>query len=172
MSTHDNPRFQEDPPRRIYALRGGLSFASMMAIWSCMAFHLSGAPFYAGSDAVGLLGLCGLAGAMAASGIGKFLPRFGVERFCCAGSALQFAAWAFALCLPDTYIGLIIAIILADIGAQCHQLSNQSACPLFRPGDAPRFRGDDNLVAADRKREVGDVLHLVQQLPQRHLLGP
>ncbi len=26
-------------------------------------------------------GLCGLAGAMAASGIGRFIPRFGIERF-------------------------------------------------------------------------------------------
>ena len=104
------------PAIRIYALRGGLSFGSMMAIWSCMAFHLSGAPFHAGSDAVGLLGLCGLAGAMAASGIGKFIPRFGIERFCYAGVILQF-----------------IAIMLVDVGAQCQQLSNQSGCLAMVP---------------------------------------
>ncbi len=120
--------YRDYPAIRIYALRGGLSFGSMMAIWSCMAFHLSGSPFNAGSDAVGLLGLCGLAGAVAASGIGKFIPRFGIERFCYAGTVLQFIAWGFALCLSDTYIGLIIAIILVDVGAQCHQLSNQSGC--------------------------------------------
>ncbi len=126
------------PAIRVYALRGGLSFGSMMAIWSCMAFHLSGSPFYAGSDAVGLLGLCGLAGAMAASGIGKFIPRFGIERFCYAGTVLQFVAWAFALCLPDTYIGLVVAIILVDVGAQCHQLSNQSGCLNMVPVAANR----------------------------------
>ncbi len=120
--------YRNYPDIRIYALRGGLSFGSMMAIWSCMAFHLAGPPFHAGSDAVGLLGLCGLGGAMAASGIGKFIPRFGIERFCYAGTILQFIAWGFALCLADTYIGLIIAIILVDVGAQCHQLSNQSSC--------------------------------------------
>lgn len=121
------------PIIRIYALRGGLSFGCMMAIWSCMAFHLSGAPFHAGSDAVGLLGLCGLAGATAASGIGKYIPRFGIERFCYAGTILQLIAWAFALCLSDTYIGLVIAIILVDVGAQCHQLSNQSGCLALVP---------------------------------------
>ncbi len=121
------------PPIRIYALRGGLSFGSMMAIWSCMAFHLSGAPFHAGSDAVGLLGLCGLAGAMAASGIGKYIPRFGIERFCHAGTVLQFIAWALALCLSDSYFGLIMAIMLVDVGAQCHQLSNQSGCLAMVP---------------------------------------
>ncbi len=121
------------PSIRVYSLRGGLSFGSMMAVWSCMAFHLSGSPFYAGSDAVGLLGLCGLAGATAASGIGKFIPHFGIERFCYAGTILQLIAWAFALCLSDTYIGLIIAIILVDVGAQCHQLSNQSGCLAMVP---------------------------------------
>ena len=121
------------PAIRIYALRGGLSFGSMMAIWSCMAFHLSGAPFHAGSDAVGLLGLCGLAGATAASGIGKFIPRFGIERFCYAGVILQFIAWGFAIFLSDTYVGLIIAIMLVDVGAQCQQLSNQSGCLAMVP---------------------------------------
>jgi predicted MFS family arabinose efflux permease len=121
------------PPIRIYALRGGLSFGSMMAIWSCMAFHLSGSPFHAGSDAVGLLGLCGLAGATAASGIGKFIPRFGIERFCYAGTILQLIAWGFAIFLSDTYVGLINAIILVDVGAQCQQLSNQSGCLAMVP---------------------------------------
>ncbi len=125
--------YRDYPTIRIYALRGGLSFGSMMAIWSCMAFHLSGSPFNAGSDAVGLLGLCGFAGAIAASGIGKFIPRFGIERFCYVGTILQLIAWAFAFCLSDTYIGLVIAIILVDVGAQCHQLSNQTSCLALVP---------------------------------------
>lgn len=116
------------PTIRIYALRGGLSFGSMMAIWSCMAFHLAGAPFYAGSDAVGMLGLCGLAGATAASGIGKYIPRFGIERFCLVGNILQFAAWLVAYLFSNSYVGLVAAIILVDVGAQCYQLSNQSGC--------------------------------------------
>ena len=120
--------YRHNPTIRIYALRGGLSFGSMMAIWSCMAFHLAGAPFHAGSDAVGMLGLCGLAGAMAASGIGKYIPRFGIEKFCRAGGVLQFAAWLTAYLFSDTYAGLITAIILVDVGAQCYQLSNQSGC--------------------------------------------
>ena len=35
-------------------------------------------------------------------------------------------AWAAAWMFGDTYVGLIVAIILADIGAQCLQVSNQS----------------------------------------------
>ena len=118
----------EHPKIRVYSLRGGLSFGSMMSVWSCMAFHLAGAPFRAGSDAVGMLGLCGLAGAMAASGIGKYIPRFGIERFCRVGSVLQFSAWIIACLFSDSYVGLVVAIVLVDVGAQCYQLSNQSGC--------------------------------------------
>ncbi len=125
--------YRSFPAVRIYALRGGLSFGSMMAIWSCMAFHLAGAPFHAGSDAVGMLGLCGLAGAMAASGIGKYIPRFGIETFCLAGNILQFAAWIIAYVFSDGYAGLVVAIILVDVGAQCYQLSNQSGCLALVP---------------------------------------
>ncbi len=120
--------YRSTPAIRVYSLRGGLSFGSMMAVWSCMAFHLSGEPFHAGSDAVGLLGLCGLAGAAAASGIGKYIPRFGIERFCLAGTVLQVAAWVTAYVFSGYYAGLVVAIILVDVGAQCYQLSNQSGC--------------------------------------------
>ena len=121
------------PTIRVYALRGGLSFGSMMAVWSCMAFHLAGEPFHAGSEAVGMLGLCGLAGATAASGIGKYIPRFGIERFCLVGNILQFAAWIVAYLFSDSYAGLVMAIILVDVGAQCYQLSNQSGCLALIP---------------------------------------
>lgn len=125
--------YRRYPAIRIYSLRGGLSFGSMMAIWSCMAFHLAGAPFHAGCDAVGMLGLCGLAGALAASGIGKYIPRFGIERFCLVGNILQFAAWAIAYLFSGSYVGLILAIMLVDVGAQCYQLSNQSGCLALVP---------------------------------------
>lgn len=125
--------YHKFPDIRIYALRGGLSFGCMMAIWSCMAFHLAGAPFYAGSDAVGMLGLCGLAGAMAASGIGKYIPRVGIERFCLIGNILQIAAWCIAYLFSNNYVGLILGIVLVDVGAQCFQLSNQSGCLALVP---------------------------------------
>lgn len=120
--------FFSHPNIRLYSLRASCSFASMMSVWSCMAFHLSGSPFYAGSDKVGLLGLCGIAGAMAASGVGKYIPRFGILRFSTFGSVFQLLAWGIALLFGGFYAGLALAIILVDIGAQCQQLSNQSGC--------------------------------------------
>lgn len=120
--------FFSHPNIRLYSLRASCSFASMMSVWSCMAFHLSGSPFNAGSDKVGLLGLCGIAGAMAASGVGKYIPRFGILRFSTFGSIFQLIAWSIAFLFGGFYAGLALAIILVDIGAQCQQLSNQSGC--------------------------------------------
>ena len=120
--------FLYHPRIRLYSSRAAFGFGSMMAIWSCLAFHLAQAPFHAGSDMVGMLGACGIAGAVAASGIGKLIPRFGIRKFSLYGAGLQIVAWGIALMFRETYAGLIAAIILVDIGLQCQQLSNQSGC--------------------------------------------
>lgn len=44
------------------------------------------------------------------------------------GACLQLVAWTTAYLMGNTFIGLIIAIILVDVGLQCLQLSNQSGC--------------------------------------------
>ena len=126
------------PKIRVYALRGGCAFGSMLAIWSCMAFHLAGAPFHAGSDKVGLLGLCGIVGAVVASGVGKYIPKYGIRRFSLIGALLQLVAWAVCLFWGNAYAGLVTAVIVLDIGLQCQQISNQSGCIQELPEAANR----------------------------------
>jgi predicted MFS family arabinose efflux permease len=120
--------FATHPRIRLNSIRAAFGFGSMLAIWSCLAFHLAEAPFHAGSDMVGMLGACGIAGAVAASGMGKYIPRYGIRCFSLIGATTQIAAWAIAFFFGDSYLGLIFAIILVDIGLQCQQLSNQSGC--------------------------------------------
>lgn len=113
---------------RLYAIRAAFSFGSMMTIWSCLAFRLAQAPFFSGSEMVGTLGMCGIAGALAASGLGKLVNQWGIRKLSLYGACLQLVAWTTAYLFGDTYMGLIVAIILVDIGLQCLQLSNQSGC--------------------------------------------
>jgi len=113
---------------RLYAVRAAFSFGSMMAIWSCLAFRLAEAPFFSGSEMVGTLGLCGIAGAIAASGVGKLVNQWGIRKMSVYGACLQLVAWVTAYLFGDTFMGLVVAIILVDIGLQCLQLSNQSGC--------------------------------------------
>lgn len=122
------------PALRVCPLRAGLAFGAFMAAWACLAFKLGEAPFHAGSDTVGMLGLCGVAGAMTASTVGTYIRRFGVFRFNLIGCTLLIAAWTLCLWMGgETYAGLITGIIVLDIGMQCIQLSNQtsvfSICP-------------------------------------------
>ena len=119
--------FLHQPRIRLNALRAALSMGSMLAVWACMAFHLAGAPFFAGSDAVGMMGLCGAAGALAAGGVGRLLPRLGLRRFCFIGTTLQMIAWGMAWQWGLTYLGLAVAIVVLDIGLQFMQVGNQSA---------------------------------------------
>lgn len=113
---------------RLYAVRAAFSFGSMMAIWSCLAFRLAQAPFFSGSEMVGTLGMCGIAGALAASGVGKLVNQWGIRNMSIYGSCLQLVAWSVAYLFGDTFMGLVVAIILVDVGLQCLQLSNQSGC--------------------------------------------
>ena len=65
------------PALRIYSIRSGLAFGAFLAMWSCLAFKMGNAPFYADSDVIGGLGLCGIAGALTASFVGKYVKRVG-----------------------------------------------------------------------------------------------
>ncbi len=126
------------PQIRINALRAAFGFGSMLAIWSCMAFHLAQPPFFDGSDMVGMLGLCGIAGALLAGGMGKLVPELGIRRISISGALMQIVAWEMAWIFSEGYAGLIVAIILVDIGLQCQQLSNQSGCIQAVPEAANR----------------------------------
>ena len=111
---------------RICALRAAFAFGSFLALWASLTFKMEQAPFYAGSDVVGLLGLCGVAGAMSASVVGRLVSRIGVRNFNLLGAALMLSAWIIAYLWGNTYTAIIITILILYIGMQCIQLSNQT----------------------------------------------
>ena len=114
---------------RLHALRAALAFGSFMCFWASLAFKMAGAPFHAGSDVVGLLGLCGIAGAVTASHVGVYIPRYGVRRLSAVGALLQLAAWGLFGAGAGSYAAIVAGIVLIDIGMQGIQLCNQA--PLF-----------------------------------------
>ena len=110
-----------------YSIRAGLTFGSFLSLWACLAFRMKEAPFFKGSDVVGLLGICGIAGALTASNIGKYIPKIGIEKTNLIGACLIIGSWIILALTHNYYVGLIAGIIIIDIGMQCVQLSNQSA---------------------------------------------
>lgn len=124
---------KDHPRSMLYSIRAAFAFGSMLGLWACLAFRMKEAPFFADSDTVGMLALCGVAGALTASNVGKYIPRYGVERINGLGASLMVLAWLIMLLFQNTYAGMITGIVIIDIGMQCIQLSNQSAtmrlCP-------------------------------------------
>lgn len=118
--------FVQRPTIRLVSVRAGLCFGSFLALWACLAFKLSGAPFFAGNNVIGLLGLCGIAGALTASCVGSLVGKWGVRRLNYIGTGMMFVAWIVMLVMQNSYAGFIIGIILLDIGMQCIQISNQT----------------------------------------------
>lgn len=117
---------KENPTLRLVSIRSGLCFGCFLCLWACLAFKISGEPFYAGNDIIGMLGLCGVAGAMTASFIGKFVKRYGVRNFNIAGCCIMIFSWMILYFFQNSYAGIIVGIILIDIGMQCVQISNQT----------------------------------------------
>ena len=121
------------PQLRIASLRAGFSFGSFLAMWSCLAFKMEQAPFFARNNIIGMLGLCGIAGALTASSIGRFINTVGVKRLTYIGCSLIISAWIVLYAGQYSYAGIIAGILLIDIGMQCIQLSNQTSafalCP-------------------------------------------
>ena len=124
---------------RLCALRAAFAFGSFLALWASLTFKMEQAPFYAGSDVVGLLGLCGVAGAMSASVVGRLVSRIGVHNFNLLGAALMLSAWIIAYLWGNTYTAIIITILILDIGMQCIQLSNQTVVFSLNPKASNRI---------------------------------
>lgn len=127
------------PALRIYAVRAAFAFGSFMCFWASLAFKMAEPPFYAGSNIVGMLGLCGVAGTLTASFVGAYIQRVGVRRFNYIGAVLQIIAWALFLLGANFYATLIAGIIVIDIGMQCIQLSNQATMFDLNPSASNRI---------------------------------
>jgi len=112
---------------QIASLRAALAYGSFFALWSCLAFRMKQAPFFAGDDMIGALGLCGLAGASTVVFISDYVQKYGARFFSVAGGCVLLAAWLLAFWGNDSYLWIIIAILLIDAGMQCIHLSNQTS---------------------------------------------
>jgi predicted MFS family arabinose efflux permease len=67
--------FLREPFLRVRAVLALLIFASFSTLWTAMVLPLSAAPLFLSHTEIGLFGLAGLAGALAASGAGRLADR-------------------------------------------------------------------------------------------------
>jgi predicted MFS family arabinose efflux permease len=103
-----------------------LAFAQFGAFWTTMVLLLSAQPFHYNSATIGLFGIVGASGALAAPLVGKFgdkaNPRAAIG-YGCIMMLLAFVVFYFS---AENVSGIIAGIVLIDIGLQCVHISNQT----------------------------------------------
>lgn len=113
-------------PLQKSALIGCFMFAAFSVFWTTLVFFLEGAPYHYGSDMVGLFGLIGACGALAAPLAGKSADKRGPQFTIRLGIFAAMFSYVL-LGAGGTYLWvLIIGVIILDIGMQTTHISNQS----------------------------------------------
>jgi len=114
------------PVLREASLINFLAFATLSAFWTTMVLFLANPPFSFQSLQIGLFGIAGAAGALAAPLVGKFSDGKDPRKNLLIGLLLQFASIAaFYFTGSHLYI-FVIGIILIDIGQQAIHVTNQT----------------------------------------------
>jgi len=117
----------QEPVLRQRMVLGALGFGCFSVLWTSLAFLLSAAPFHDGNTVIGLFGLAGVAGAGAATVVGRLADRGHGALATTLTSLLMFAAFGLLYVFRHSTIGLIVAIIVLDLGVQGLHISNQHA---------------------------------------------
>lgn len=119
---------------RVLQVRGVLAllmFAAFSIFWSSLVLPLRAAPFGFSHSAIGLFGLVGAAGALAATLAGRWVDRGQAQRASLWALLALLLAWlplAGLGGLPDprwAIAALVLGIVLLDLGGQALHVSNQ-----------------------------------------------
>ncbi|MBO9667166.1 MAG: MFS transporter [Bdellovibrio sp.] len=117
---------KEEPTLRESAVVGAMIFGVFSSIWATLIFLLSEPHFGYGAKEVGLFGLLGAAGAMAAPVVGRVADKKGPR----TGVAIGLAVLAFSVLIlwfsGASLWGLIAGIFILDFGIQATHISNQT----------------------------------------------
>ncbi len=123
---------EEEPTLRIASLRGALCFACFSAFWTTIVFLLK-QNFNMGSSVAGEFGLVGAFGALAAGLMGRLSDK--MDSYKLSGFTLMLILISFIIFIfsGHSIIGLIIGVIVLDMGVQATHISNQATIFALRP---------------------------------------
>ncbi|MDB4865841.1 MAG: transporter permease [Cohnella sp.] len=108
------------------ALIAACLFGSFSVFWTSLTFYLEGPSFGYGSAVTGLFGLVGVVGASAASVIGRLADRVSPVRMVGFMITVAILSYLSFWLLGSSVWGLIVGVILLDLGVQGGQVSNQA----------------------------------------------
>lgn len=118
--------YAANPVLRTRALIGCLSFANFSILWTSMAFLLAAAPYHYSEAQIGLLGLAGAAGALAARQAGTLADKGKAKQTTTTGLLIMLFSWLLTAAGVTSLIPLITGIVLLDLAVQGVHITNQS----------------------------------------------
>lgn len=125
--------FVEEPVLRRRALIGALIFALFAMLWTPVAFLLAAPPFELADGQIGLFGLAGVAGALAANLAGRLADRGRGVLATTLGLGVLLLSWLPLALAGQSLVALLIGIVLLDLAVQLVHVSNQNAIYKLRP---------------------------------------
>ncbi|MDP5255262.1 MULTISPECIES: MFS transporter [unclassified Vibrio] len=123
------------------ALTGALWFAAFNALWATLALHVSKPPFGYDAHQAGLFGLVAMAGVIGAKVSGRLVPKLGAPMMINIALLLIASGFAVTYFYADQLVGLVIGIILIDLGVFSAQVSNQVRVFSIDPKAQSRING-------------------------------
>ncbi|TDS53323.1 MFS transporter [Myroides indicus] len=103
-----------------------LAFAQFGNFWTTMVLLLHNKPFEYNSALIGAFGLIGACGAFAAPLVGKIGGAGGARKLILYGIVMTFSSFVVFYFSSISIVGIIIGIILIDLGMQTIHVSNQT----------------------------------------------
>lgn len=131
--------FRTDPLLRSRGSLALLIFAAFSMLWSSMVLPLTDLSLT--HSAIGMFGLAGLAGALAASRAGAWADQGRGQRATGSALALLTFSWLPIAALQSSLLLLVFGVILLDFAIQTVHVINQSLLVAARPEAASRLVG-------------------------------
>ena len=117
---------KEQKMLREATLINAVSFAQFGAFWTTMVLLLSEAPFNYNSATIGLFGIVGASGALAAPLVGKLGDKGNPRKVIGYGCVLLLLSFIVFYFSAESLVGILIGIVFIDVGLQAIHISNQT----------------------------------------------
>jgi len=117
---------RQEPLLRQRALFAGLGLGTFSVFWTGLTFLLSGAPYHYSELQIGMFGLAGATGALAANTAGRMADRGYARQATWLLATASLAGWAFIGLGAYSLTLLLIGIVLLDVGVMGLQVTHQS----------------------------------------------
>jgi hypothetical protein len=131
--------FVTEPLLRVRGVFALLIFAAFSVLWTAMVLPLSAPPLSLSHTQIGLFGLAGIAGALAASRAGRWADRGLGQRTTGIALALLALSWVPIAFAETSLLALIIGVIVLDFAVQAVHVTNQSLIFAARPDAQSRW---------------------------------